>query len=218
MYCGLRYPSAPRSVRAYAGPGGTVGQLMIPVAYVDSDGIERSYEIGKDPVIVGREPGCNIQSNDGLVSRRHAMLFIGEGGMLFVEDLGSSNGVFVGPNRVKVAPIPMGAVVVIGSMRFRRLAAAPGRSQPPAPVQEIMARKPTYAVLQPPAAAAAPPGADVHAMLTHLLEAERKARLATEDERDAYGARVGQLHQELTAARARIAELEHQLRALTSKK
>jgi hypothetical protein len=192
---------------------------MVPVAYVDSDGIERSYTIGKDPVIVGREAGCGIQSNDGLVSRKHAMLFIGEGGMLFVEDLGSANGVFVGPNRVTVAPIPMGAVVVIGSLRFRRLASAPGRSQPPAPVQDIMASKPTYAVLQPkPAAAVATPGADVHAMLSHLLDVERKARLATEDERDAYGARVGQLHQELTAAQARIAELEHQLWALTTAK
>ena len=55
-------------------------------------------------------------------------------------------------------------------------------------------------------------------MLSHLLDVERKARLATEDERDAYGARVGQLHQELTAAQARIAELEHQLWALTTAK
>ncbi len=192
---------------------------MVSVAYVDSDGIERSYTIGNEPVLVGRDAGCTIQSNDGLVSRRHAMLFIGEGGMLFVEDLGSANGVFVGPNRVKVAPIPMGAVVVIGSLRLRRLASTPGKSQPPAPVQEIMARKPTYAVLQPlPAAAVETPGADVHAMLSHLLEVERKARMTTEDERDAYGARVGQLHQELTAAQARIAELEQQLRALTTKK
>lgn len=189
---------------------------MVPVAYVDSDGIERSYTIGKEPVIVGREPGCGIQSNDGLVSRKHAMLYVDDRGMLIVEDLGSSNGVFVGPNRVKLSPIPMGAVVVIGSLRFRRLAAAPGQSQPPAPVQDILARRPTYAVLPPvpAAAAAAAPGADVHAMLTHLLEAERTARLAVEDERDAYGARLGQLHLELAAAHARIAELERQLLAM----
>jgi len=188
---------------------------MVPVAYVDSDGIERSYTIGREPVIVGREPGCGIQSNDGLVSRKHAMLYVDERGMLIVEDLGSSNGVFVGPDRVKVAPIPMGAVVVIGSLRFRRLAVAPGKSQPPAPVQDILARRPTYAVLPPvPAAAPAAPGADVHAMLTHLLEAERKARLAVEEERDAYGSRLAQLHGELAAAHARIAELERQLLAM----
>jgi len=186
---------------------------MVPVAYVDSDGIERSYTIGREPVLVGREPGCQIQSNDPLVSRRHAQLYVDESGMLYVDDLGSSNGVFVGPNRVKTSAIPMGAVVVIGSLRFRRLARAPGASRPPAPVQELLARAPTHAVLVPPPAAHAPaaPGADAHAMLVHLLEVERKARVAVEDERDAYGARLAELYRALAEAQARIAELERLL-------
>src|SRR5215216_2407828 len=104
---------------------------MVPVAYVDSDGIERSYMVGTEPVLIGREPACTIQSNDGLVSRRHALMYVDASGMLFIEDLGSANGVFVGPNRVKVSPIPMGAIVVVGSLRFRRLASTPGKSQPP---------------------------------------------------------------------------------------
>jgi len=188
---------------------------MVPVAYVDSDGIERSYTIGREPVLVGREPGCVIQSNDPLVSRRHALLYVDASGMLFIEDLGSANGVFVGPNRVKVSPIPMGAVVVVGSLRFRRLAAAPGASQPPAPIQEILASRPTYAVLMPSPAVAAPvPGADAHAMLVHLLEVERGVRMAVEQERDAYGARVSELYRELDAARTRIAELERDLAKL----
>lgn len=187
---------------------------MVPVAYVDSDGIERSYSIGRDPVLVGREPGSTIQSNDPLVSRRHALLYVDESGMLIVEDLGSANGVFVGPNRVKKCAIPMGAVVVVGSLRFRRLAVAPGASQPPAPVHEVLARKPTYAVLPPPPEApAAPPapGADAHAMLMHLLEVERKLRIAAEEERDAYGARIAELFRELDVARTRNAELEREL-------
>jgi hypothetical protein len=186
---------------------------MIPVAYVDSDGIERSYTIGHEPVLVGREPGCAIQSNDPLVSRRHALLYVDASGMLYIEDLGSANGVFVGPNRVKVSPIPMGAMVVVGSLRFRRLAKPPGASQPPAPVQEVLARAQTRAVLVPPpvAPAAPAPGAEVHAMFVHLLEVERKLRVAVEDERDAYGARLSELHRELDAARNRIAELEREL-------
>jgi hypothetical protein len=47
--------------------------------------------------------------------------------------------------------------VVVGSLRFRRLAAAPGSSQPPAPVVDVLARKLTYAVLMPPPAATAAP-------------------------------------------------------------
>ncbi|MBL9020337.1 MAG: FHA domain-containing protein [Myxococcales bacterium] len=183
---------------------------MIPVAYVDSDGIERSYTIGTEPVLIGREPGCTIQSNDGLVSRRHALMYADASGMLYVEDLGSANGVFVGPNRVKVSPIPMGAIVVVGSLRFRRLAANPGKSQPPAPVQEVLARAQTKAVLvpPPPPTVAPIPGADVHAMLVHLLDVERKLRRAVEEERDAYGSRLAELYRDLEAARARIAELE----------
>lgn len=185
---------------------------MVHVAYVDSDGIERSYSIGPEPVLIGREPGCTIQSNDGLVSRRHALMYVDATGMLYIEDLGSANGVFVGPDRVQVSPIPMGAIVVVGSMRFRRLASAPGASQPPAPVQEVLARAQTRAVLEvpPPPTVAPMPGADVHAMLVHLLDVERKLRRAIEDERDAYGARLAELHRELEAARARIAELERE--------
>jgi hypothetical protein len=191
---------------------------MVSVAYVDSDGIERSYTIGHEPVLIGREPGSTIQSNDPLVSRRHALMYVDPNGMLFVEDLGSANGVFVGPNRVKVAPVPMGAMVVVGSLRFRRLASAPGRSQPPAPVQEVLARAQTRAVLvvpEPPApsapAPAASPGAEIHTMLMHLLDAERKLRLAIEDERDAYGVRLAEVYRELEWARHRIMQLEYEL-------
>ncbi len=189
---------------------------MIPVAYVDSDGIERSYNIGREPVLIGREPGCTIQSNDPLVSRRHALMYVDTAGMLFIEDLGSANGVFVGPNRVKQSPIPMGTMVVVGSLRFRRLAKSPGASQPPAPVQEVLARRPTHAVIvpPPPTPGSAPvPGADVHAMLVHLLDVERKLRMAVEEERDAYGARLAELHRELEVYRGRIAELERALAA-----
>ena len=97
---------------------------MVTVAYVDSDGIERTYVVGLEPVLVGRAPECEIRSNDPLVSRKHARLYAGQDGTLFIEDLGSANGVFVGPNRVQISSIPMGAVVVVGSLRFRQLAVA----------------------------------------------------------------------------------------------
>jgi hypothetical protein len=48
-------------------------------------------------------------------------------------------------------------------------------------------------------------------MLVHLLEVERGVRVAVEQERDAYGARVAELYRELEAARTHIAELEREL-------
>ena len=191
---------------------------MVTVAYVDSDGIERSYTVGLEPVLIGRAPECQIRSNDPLVSRNHARLYAGQDGTLFIEDLGSANGVFVGPNRVQISSIPMGAVVVVGSLRFRQLAVAPAPGATPAPIRAHGAARMTQAVLLPQRATTpapnAAPGADAHAMLMHLLEVERKARLAVEQERDVYGARMAELHGQLAsttaslaAAEARIAEL-----------
>ena len=51
---------------------------MVTVAYVDSDGIERSYTVGLEPVLIGRAPECQIRSNDPLVSRNHARLYAGQ--------------------------------------------------------------------------------------------------------------------------------------------
>jgi Tfp pilus assembly protein FimV len=48
-------------------------------------------------------------------------------------------------------------------------------------------------------------------MLVHLLEVERGVRVAVEQERDAYGARVAELNRELEAARTHIAEPEREL-------
>lgn len=185
---------------------------MVTVAYVDSDGIERSCAIGQEPVLVGRAPECAIRSNDPLVSRKHARLYTDVTGTLFIEDLGSANGVFVGPNRIQYAEFPPGAVVVAGSLRFRRLAGDSPSASRPVPVEVQAARVATHAVLMPPPGAPAPqpgaaPGADVHAMLVHLLEVERRARLFVEDERDAYGTRLAELHRQLATAEARIAEL-----------
>jgi hypothetical protein len=207
---------------------------VVTVAYVDSDGIERTYTLGAEPVIIGRAPECEIRSNDPLVSRNHARMYVDQLGNLFIQDLGSANGVFVGPSRVKLSEVPLGAVVVVGSLRFRRLADTVGTSSPtaptnPAPLRQVGVARPTHHVLVVPEALAAPavaapkePGTDVHRMLVHLLDAERKMRRIVEEERDAYGARLAELHAQLAttnaslaAAEARVEELRRMISELT---
>jgi hypothetical protein len=46
---------------------------------------------------------CAIRSDDLRVSRSHARLFV-DRGALWVEDHGSSNGIYVGPNSIYVGP------------------------------------------------------------------------------------------------------------------
>ncbi len=50
--------------------------------------------------LVGRDASCHIQLDDGRASRRHARLTVA-GGLLFVEDLDSMNGVLVNGVRVE---------------------------------------------------------------------------------------------------------------------
>jgi hypothetical protein len=142
---------------------------MATLVYSDSDGVDRSFSLGGDPVMVGRSMECAIRSDDPRVSRMHARFFL-EAGSLWVEDLGSANGIYVGASRVQQrAPVPTGEIILIGSLMIRLL--PPGGTLPP------------------------PVG--LHGTLATWLDQERKARVAVEAERDAFARRVGELHQEI---------------------
>ena len=43
---------------------------MAILHYYDSDGIDKSYELTGEPVLLGRATECTIQSSDPRVSRR----------------------------------------------------------------------------------------------------------------------------------------------------
>ncbi len=141
---------------------------MATLVYSDVDGVDRSFALGTEPVIVGRGPECAIRSRDPRVSRTHARFFL-EHGTLWVEDLGSSNGIFIGPNKVQRAPVPTGEIMLIGSLVIRLL----------------------------PLSGTLPPPVGLHGTLATWLDLERKTRATVEDERDAFAKRVGELHQEI---------------------
>ena len=94
----------------------------------DGRGADRSFALGAEPILVGRAPECAIRSNDPRVSRTHARFFV-EQGALWVEDLGSQNGVFLGAQKVSRAQVPIGELVLVGSLMIR-LAPANGKLPP----------------------------------------------------------------------------------------
>ena len=69
---------------------------------------DRRYRLRRDQeeieivgeLVVGRGIDCDLQIDDGLVSRRHARLYVTPHGLM-VQDLGSRNGVFVNQRRLK---------------------------------------------------------------------------------------------------------------------
>jgi hypothetical protein len=69
-------------------------------------------------VLLGRNPECTLVLDDDFASGRHARIFRRDAGW-FVEDLGSTNGTFLGSSRL-IAPMPVevGSTLRIGKTIF----------------------------------------------------------------------------------------------------
>ena len=66
----------------------------------------QSVPLGDQPILLGRGTDAAIRLDDDYVSTHHAR-FATNGEQWFVEDLGSTNGTYVGSQRVS-APVPVG--------------------------------------------------------------------------------------------------------------
>jgi DNA-binding NtrC family response regulator len=75
-------------------------------------------EIPDDGVRVGADPGNDIVIDDGFISSYHAHFFP-KGARVFVRDLDSTNGTFIGDMRVVEAEVQPGAEVRVGQSTLR---------------------------------------------------------------------------------------------------
>src|SRR5438046_1510226 len=92
---------------------------MPKLIYHDSDGVDKTLVLGAEPVMIGRATECQVQTQDAMVSRRHARIIWD--GNYWIEDLGSSNGVYVGNDKVQRAPFRPGDTVTCGSLVLRMM-------------------------------------------------------------------------------------------------
>jgi hypothetical protein len=70
--------------------------------------------LGQAPILIGRAPECTLVLEDDYASGRHARLSLQQGTWM-VEDLGSTNGTFLGRTRVQApTPVSPGSPVRIG--------------------------------------------------------------------------------------------------------
>jgi diguanylate cyclase (GGDEF)-like protein len=80
------------------------------------------FALDKTEHTIGRGTEADIWIEDGGVSRRHARITCGADGRYFVEDLGSTNGTFVGSQRVEKSEIRPGDRIQVGphvTLRFQ---------------------------------------------------------------------------------------------------
>ncbi len=71
----------------------------------------QSVPLGDTPILLGRGTDAAIRLDDDYVSTRHAR-FATNGEQWFVEDLGSTNGTYLGSQRI-TSPIPIGLGIAV---------------------------------------------------------------------------------------------------------
>jgi pSer/pThr/pTyr-binding forkhead associated (FHA) protein len=82
-------------------------------------GLRRGLGAG---AVIGRDGGCDVRLDDPLVSRRHAVV-VSCAGELFIEDLGSANGLFVnGDRRRRTLALRDGDVIQLGTTVWKVVA------------------------------------------------------------------------------------------------
>jgi FHA domain len=80
--------------------------------------LAHDLEVPVGQFLIGRTPDCQLSLDDALVSRRHALLTV-QGDGVFVEDLGSRNGVFLNNAKVlKRTRVMDGDVVRVGGQEL----------------------------------------------------------------------------------------------------
>lgn len=115
---GARVPEAarpnaqPRGRKAKQPPKRRGAPTHLVVA--EGANVGESADLGDAPLLIGRGSDAAIRLDDDYVSTRHARV-ASDGEQWYVEDLGSTNGTYVGPSRITQAtPIAIGTRVRIG--------------------------------------------------------------------------------------------------------
>ncbi len=66
------------------------------------------------PITMGRSPECDVILRDDGISRKHAKIHLIDNNQMIVQDLGSTNGIYVGGSRVAKATLRQGEKVLFG--------------------------------------------------------------------------------------------------------
>jgi hypothetical protein len=204
----------------------------------DAQGVEGSVDLDAREILIGRALECAIRTEDAMVSRHHARVF-SVSGQFYVEDMGSSNGIYYQEQRVQRHPLRHGDAIRCGSLWLRFVDSSRGSSragsaapagQPvgrrrreqatSAPPMDFVAAAPPFVphASETPGPGATPDPDEVPRMRRRIEQLQAELRLWRGGGENA--AQLDGLEQEITRIseerdrfKARVAELEAQLRS-----
>ncbi len=74
---------------------------MIKIDVKIQNRVIEHFSFDKGSITIGRDPGCDVKIDNPVLSRRHAQIS-SENGQFAIEDLGSTNGVFLRDQKIAV--------------------------------------------------------------------------------------------------------------------
>lgn len=117
------------------------------IRVVTGEDAGREVLLGSEPLVLGRQVGCDLIVRDPAASRRHAELRLLAGRRVLVRDLDSANGTWVGGERVAEAVLARGEELGVANVRIG-LFAAPLRPAPaPALAEPAVPAGPTHSMV-----------------------------------------------------------------------
>jgi pSer/pThr/pTyr-binding forkhead associated (FHA) protein len=91
--------------------------MEVSLVMFTQQGERREFPIVTKRATIGRNTECNVQIELPVVSRRHCELQM-KGDVLFVRDLGSSNGTYVNEKRIQESGLHAGDTLTVGPVVF----------------------------------------------------------------------------------------------------
>ena len=113
---GARVPEAARDRNAGKAPKPAKARRGAPthVLVVDGENQGERADLAEAPILIGRGSDAAIRLDDDYVSTRHARIAV-SGDQWFVEDLGSTNGTYIGNARItQPTTLTLGTQVRVG--------------------------------------------------------------------------------------------------------
>jgi hypothetical protein len=124
--------------------------------------LKHDLELFPGTFVIGRSADCQLSLDDPLVSRRHALLLVGDD-EVSVEDAGSRNGVMLNGARIAGrASLRDGDKITIGAQEMTlSFAEVSGAKKPGGTIRDLTVQGPVTMVSMPAAAKSAPPDVEM---------------------------------------------------------